>query len=134
MLQIVVIKEPMSFYMSGLFLYGNSLMIDWWRKGIFYLIFNLNNKALNTYKYCCSYAINLSWFWFSVCSLLRICALKEFSVNQCSHCQSYDIERVHRKFYQRLFIRRIIQCRQCEHMQKFFKYDLLNKADTAKNK
>ena len=55
-------------------------------------------------------------------------------MNQCSHCLSYDIERVHRKFYQRLFIRRIIQCRECEHIQKFFKYDFLNKADTAKNK
>ena len=73
-------------------------------------------------------------FWFGVCLLLRNYALKEFSMNQCSHCQSYDIERVHRNFYQRLYIRRIFQCRQCEYMQKLFKYDFLNKSDTAENK
>lgn len=60
--------------------------------------------------------------------------IKELGMNQCNNCQSYDIERVRRKFYQRFFIRRIIQCRQCDHVQKFFKYDFLNKSNTAANK
>lgn len=65
------------------------------------------------------------------------CALvvkRELDMNQCSCCQSYDIGRVHRKFYQRLFIRRIIQCRQCNHVQKWFKYDFLNKANIGEYK
>ncbi|WP_159457173.1 hypothetical protein [Photobacterium aquimaris] len=52
-------------------------------------------------------------------------------MNQCNYCQSYDVERVHRKFYQRIFIRRIIQCRQCGQVHKWFKYGFLNKSSTV---
>lgn len=56
---------------------------------------------------------------------------KKLDMNQCNYCQSYDVERVHRKFYQRIFIRRIIQCRQCGQVHKWFKYGFLNKSSTV---
>lgn len=55
-------------------------------------------------------------------------------MHQCQCCHSYDVERVHRKFFQRLWMRRLSVCNQCGNVQKIFKYDFLNKADTAENK
>ncbi|CEO40542.1 hypothetical protein [Photobacterium kishitanii] len=54
-------------------------------------------------------------------------------MDQCSNCQSYDMERVHRKFYQRLWVRRISVCRQCGNIQKTFKYAFLGKTNSTEN-
>ena len=41
---------------------------------------------------------------------------------KCDKCQSYDVARKHRKFFQRLFIKRVSVCNECGHVHKCFKY------------
>ncbi len=49
---------------------------------------------------------------------------------KCDKCQSYDIKRIHRRFYQRLLIKRVRICNECGHVHKHFKYTFLNKSDS----